>query len=715
MGKMKYNKSGIICLAAFLICAIMALGVSAETYVDKIKIPKLNDPEMPDIETVELNNGIKLYIIEDHELPLINARVRIAAGSYLDPLDMIGLAEITGEVMRTGGTKNMTGDDIDEKLESIGASVETSLGTTDGSARMNILAEYADVGLGVLADVLRNPVFDEDKIDLAKTSMRSEIARRNDDAWQICIREARKKIYGDDSPYARNTEYATVNGISRDDLIAFHDKYIVPENVMIAVWGDFDKKEMIAKMNEYFGDWKTGMGASPEPPKVDYEFKPETYFIDKSNINQSKILIGHIGGLITDPHYYASIVMNNILGASFGSRLFNEVRSKKGLAYAVGGSYTSSITHKGLYYNYCFTKSESTVDAIKAIIAEIKRMQQEKVTDEELKVGKDAYLNSFVFNFESKGEIIGMIMNYDYHGLPRDLIFEEKKKVEQVTADDVLAAAKAVLHPEALKIMVVANGDELTGSLGDFGPVDTLDISIPTGEEEGDMEITAEMLSMGKEMMMKAVNACGGVDNFKKVNSTKTVSTMTLFTPQGEFAINAESINAFPDKSRDVMNTPMGAMISVRNGNDVWVKQGPQVVTGGDEELTDQKKDIFRNMIVTFQHLNDSDYQFAYLGSDELNGTLVEMIQVQSPDGVMKYKLMLDAMTFKPVARMYFGNTMMGPANLTAFLSDYKKVGGVEVPHEIKIESDGNPMASIAIKEFSINVPLEDGMFAKPE
>lgn len=712
MQKIKIGLSGF--LACLFILALSS-GLRADTYIDQIDIPKLSEPEMPKIETVTLDNGIKVYLVEDHKLPLVRARIRFAAGSFLDPLDKVGLGSIVGTVMRTGGTENMTGDEIDEKLESVGASVETSIGRTSGNASMNILTDYVDMGLGILADVVRRPVFDEDKIDLAKTEERSSISRRNDDAWQICIREARKLIYGEDSPYARQTEYATIDAISRDDLVNFQKKYISPENVMIAVWGDFKKDDMIKKIQDYFGDWKTGSGPVPPLPKVEYTYESGVYYIDKKNINQSKILIGHIGGLVSDDDYYSRIIMNDILGASFGSRLFNEVRSKQGLAYAVGGSYTSNIPYKGMFYNYCFTKSETTVQAIKSIIEEIKRMQVDEPTPQELERGKDSYLNSFVFNFEDKADIIGRMMTYDFYGYPRDFIFQEKSKVEQVTADDVLAAAKANLHPNALKIVVVGNADEFDGSLAEFGKVDTIDVSIPTGESNEELAVTDEMLSQGKALMEKAAKALGGVQNFEEIKTVSTKSTVNLITPQGEFALESETISDLPDKMRNVMVTPMGEMISVQNGDKMWVKQGPQVIEGTPDQIEDTRREEFRNPIMTIKGLNGPNYQFIYLGPDEINGKKVELIQIQNPDASMKYKLALDAETYLPVARMYFGQTMMGPANLTAYLDDYREIGQLKVPFSVNIEADGNPVANIVFTDYAVNIPTDDTMFTRPE
>jgi len=214
----------------------------------ELKYSKLGDIQVPEVQQVTLPNGMQLFLLEDHELPLISVSARIRTGSIYEPPDKIGLAAITGTVMRTGGTLNRTGDEIDEQLELIAASVETGIGLNSGSASVSVLKKDVDVGLEILADVLMNPAFREDKIMLAKIQHQSSIARRNDNVGPIAAREFKKLIYGPDSVYARHTEYATIGGISRDDLVAFHKKFYGPNNMMLGVWGDFDTEEMIKKI-----------------------------------------------------------------------------------------------------------------------------------------------------------------------------------------------------------------------------------------------------------------------------------------------------------------------------------------------------------------------------------------------------------------------------------------------------------------------------------
>jgi len=161
----------------------------------------LPDVVLPQVHRVTLPNGMQLLLLEDHELPLVQMSCRVRVGSIYDPADKIGLAEITGEVMRTGGTQTRTGDDLDVLLEQNAASVECRIDLDSGMASMSSLKEDVDLVLGVLADVLMHPAFREDKLQLAKMQYHSTIARRNDSADEIASREFKKLIYGTDSLY----------------------------------------------------------------------------------------------------------------------------------------------------------------------------------------------------------------------------------------------------------------------------------------------------------------------------------------------------------------------------------------------------------------------------------------------------------------------------------------------------------------------------------
>ena len=441
----------------------------------ELTYPSLGDIRIPDIKRVTLANGMQLFLLEDHELPLINMSAMIRTGSVYEPDDKIGLADITGTVMRTGGTTGMTGDEINEQLEQIAATVETSIGQNSGSASVSVLKEDIDTGLAILADVLMNPAFREDKIELEKIQTHSSIARRNDNARQIVWREYNKIIYGPLSIYARQTEYATIDNITREDLVAFHKKFYRPNNMMLAVWGDFDTDGMIAMLQKVFGEWEKADTEIPAVPEVKYEYRPTVNLVRKDDINQACILLGHIGGLMSDPDYFTLVVMNLALN----NRVYKNVRSREGLAYSAYGDYGADYDHPGVFWVSCQTKSEATVYATRAMIAEVRKITESEITDEELALAKEGFLNSFVFNFESKGGIVERLMTYEYFGYPADFLQKTKTNVEKVTKADILRVARKHLHPDKLQILAVGRPDDFDEPLSVLGSVNEIDITIP--------------------------------------------------------------------------------------------------------------------------------------------------------------------------------------------------------------------------------------------
>lgn len=711
---MLFSIFGLIALMAVAVIPASALDV------DELDFPELNELKMPDIEQVTMDNGIRLYLLEDHALPTFDVAVRINVGSYLEPGDKVGLASICGTVMRTGGTQKWTGDEIDEALEAVGGSVETSIGLSSGSARVNVLSENMDLGLKILAEILRNPAFDEDRVELARVQARSSISRRNDDPQQIAFREFRKAVYGSESPYARHTEYKTINAISRDDLVAFHSKYFHPQNIQMSIWGDFDKKELIALLEKYFGDWQ--QGGEPVPPlsDVDYEHANKAFYIDKPDVNQSNVVLGHIGGQITDPDYADRIVMNNILGGGFGSRLFNNVRSKEGLAYATFGVYSANIGYPGLFYAFASTKSGTTIKAAKEIIKQIESMQTTPPTGDEMRMAKDGYLNSFVFNFDTKSEVVNRLMNYDYYGLPEDFLFKVQEQVQNVTPDDVMTAAKNNLQPDQLHILAVGNGDEFEMGLAEAGlatAVDTIDITIPSAEEKQELEITDQALARGMELLKQSAQAHGGEQAFDQIESVHRSGELVVQTPNGPFPLQFESLAVLPDKSREVV-TVMGQKIyAIRSGNTGWETPQPGMPVGpmSEESLAERKQDDMRNTIRIFQSLDDPYYRALYVGTDEMAGKTVDVVVLLDDEGDEIVRLGLDPASHAIVAKSYYGETQAGPGTIMQSESNLSEVDGVTVPMTVTREMNGQTLMTIETKSIAFNEAVPPDAFTEPQ
>jgi len=691
------------------------IGVSTGLFAQKsykdLKYPRLHEIKVPKVEQVTLKNGMHLFLLEDHELPLIYASARIRVGSIYDPPDKVGLASITGTVMRTGGTEKLTGDQIDDLLESIAASVETDIGLDAGTAYMSSLKEDFDKAFGVFADVLMHPAFRKDKLELAKIQEKSMIARRNDDVGQIAFREFRKLIYGPKSVYARQPEYETIDRITRKDLVAFHKKYFHPNNVWLAVWGDFNKKEMIRKVEQAFQSWEPAKIDFPKIPEVKYTFRQTVNLVRKPDVNQTNILMGHIGGTLDDPDYYALVIMNRILGSGFTSRLFRNVRSRMGLAYSVFGNYSANFDYPGIFFVGCQTKSQTTVKAIRAMLAEVKRITESEVTDEELQLAKESYLNSYVFNFDTKEKVIRRILTYAYYGYPLDFLQRVKKNVEKVTKADILRAARTHLHPDALQILAVGNDKDFDEPLSVLGPVHEIDITIPVPKEKLP-EASKASLKKGKAIMEKVLVACGGREALRKIQNVQMVATMTISAPQGSMDMQSTTLLVYPDRLLSVVKTPMGEIRQILNRDQAWMvsPQGSMDMPASQRE--EMKKEMYRGYVSLLRLVALEGIAPQFAGTEKIDGQKVIAL-VFSGDKTGTLRLYVNPETYLPVAESYQGTTRQGPAKIESRYSDFKAINGVQIPTHIVSFANGKKTVEITLKDVRFNVPVNDKDFQR--
>lgn len=473
-------------------CAVLLLAVAFGSVqaqelpsVEQLQFPPLKPVRIPEVATYTLPNGMKLYLLENHELPLVGGFALVRTGNLFDPPDKIGLASLTGDVLRTGGTAGQTGEEIDELLENLAASVESGIGETSGTVSFNCLRQDVDTVLAVFKALLVSPAFRQDKLELAKTQYRSMIARRNDNAGAVAAREFDSIVYGRDNPYGWRIEYEHLDRIAREDLVAFHQRYFFPANIRLAVQGDFSAAEMKAKLEKLFSDWTVTQPPVPPFPEVKARPAPGIFLAEKDDVNQTFFRIGHLDGLLKDPDFPALEVMADILGGGFSSRLFAKVRTQLGYAYSVGASWDADYDHPGTFRVSGSTRSESTTDAIRAILEEIERIRNEEVTDQELKTARDTVLNSFVFNFDQPAKTLNRLVLYDYYGYPKDFIFRYQRAVEGVTKADILRVARKYLRPQELTIVAVGKPSDFGKPLAELKlPVYKIDLTIPEPRRE---------------------------------------------------------------------------------------------------------------------------------------------------------------------------------------------------------------------------------------
>ncbi|MCU0247515.1 MAG: insulinase family protein [Bryobacter sp.] len=432
---------------------------------EKLTFPPLTyEPPNPAEFRVPLKSGPVAYVVPDRELPLVNLAILIRCGSYLDPAGKEGLAAFTGYLLARGGAGAKSAEALEERVDFLAASLGSGIGDTQGSVSLNLLTKDLDEGLGILRDVLTAPRFQEDKLALRKQQVLQEMKQRNDESATIEGRERRRLAFGERCFVNRLPTGASVEAITQSDLAAFHRRWVHPANFVIAVNGDFDRTDMIARLEKLFADWPyKGEGAPPVPTDTQMA-APGAYLIEK-DVNQGRVALMLPGVKRDHPDMAAISVMNDILGGGgFTSRIMNRVRSDEGLAYSAGSGFPGGVYYPATFTAGFQTKSRTVAYAASLVLEEMKRMASELVTDEEIETAKKSFIDTFPQTFASKGQIAGTFASDEFTGWYArrpDYWKTYRQTIAAVTKEDVLRVAKQHLGPDRLVLFVVGQEKDI--------------------------------------------------------------------------------------------------------------------------------------------------------------------------------------------------------------------------------------------------------------
>ena len=666
-----------------------------------------------------LSNGMVLYLLEDHELPLFNISGLIKTGDIYDPADKVGLSSIFASVMRTGGTVSREPDALNEELESMAASVEVGMSREYGTINLSTLAEDIEKGLEIFADVLRNPAFREDKLELRKQQSIERIRRRNDNPIQLAWRNFSALLYGTDHPFGWYTEMEGIESIGVDDLKAFHAKYYHPDNMMLAITGDFETETLIPQLEKVFKGWESAAIAFPDVPTVDPTSKPSVNYIFK-DLPQSVMLIGHFGIKRTPdfPDFFALRVMNDILGeGGFTSRLMREVREKHGLAYMVGSiMQTSYYTNPGEWFAYSQTRTEKTAEAISLIVDVVKGLRDTPVPEAELQRTKDSLINSFVFGFESSAQIAFQQMMLDYRGYAPGFLETFTDNIAKVTAADVQAVAQKYLHPDALTIVTVGNKVNFDRPLDEFGEVNVIEIEQPAPPPPAEPmpEASEGDMAKAKEIVAMAVEAHGGLEKLQAVKNIVVEGRTAANSPMGPMNLDVKVYQVYPDKLRQDIKMPQGEMSVAFDGTSGFAltPMGPQPLP---PEMTASLKDgIFREPIWLLANLMQDNGSVQHAGTEEVMGKPAAILLVKQPSGEM-LKVFISEETHY-IVKMEFRETEQGVAlNKESVMDDYRDVNGIKIPYHLVQNVEGEQFTETRISSVTINAELEESLFQEPK
>ena len=706
---MKTHRRFSIVAAVALLAA--AVGVAQVKDYHDIKTPPLRQSTVPQPKRIQLGNGMVIFLLEDHELPLIRGTAIIRGGSRDVPAEKAGLTGIYGPAWRTGGTKDKTGDQLDDFLEARAARVET--GTDDDSATvtLDVLKGDFDTVFPIFLDVLRNPEFRQEKIELAKTQANTAISRRNDDPMRLGNREAIRLAYGADSPYGRQAEYATIASITRDDLLAFHKKTVQPNNIIFGMVGDFDSAKMEAKLKQSFGSWAKGPQMATVAPPAGTPAKPGVYFIAKDDVTQSNVYVVHPSPATRrTPDYYPLSVMNEILsGGTFSGRLMNDIRTARGLAYGVDGGVNMPWDHSGSFRIWAGTKSGSTVEAINALKIDLVDLTTKPVTAEELAQAKESILNAYVFTMDSKAKTLRQQMNLEFYGFPASYYNDYPNNIRKVTAEDVSRVAKQYVHPDQLALLVVGKEKDLDKPLSTLGSVTAIDVTIPEGSgakaaaaggSAAAPAAPAASTPAGLALVKKVQDYVGGKAKIDSIKAIRRVGSMSMRTPQGPMEVEADELVQFPDSRRTLMKTPMGeiTIVSTADGAFMAGPMGTQDVPASQREV--QAREQKTDLLMVLKNIDNPKYVFTTSAPDTLE---------ISADGAAA-KWVVDPASGKLLRKI---SQVRAGEQVTEY-TEWKTFDGVNLPVASSVKNAGQDAGSGKASTIEINPAVDPKAFVKP-
>ncbi|MES2733523.1 MAG: pitrilysin family protein [Bacteroidota bacterium] len=679
---------------ALLLNSLAVFAQAGSTALDRSKIPGAGPAPVIRVgkyESFTLANGMKVFVVTNRKLPRVAFNLVLDYDPILEKA-YAGYVDIAGQMLRSG-TTTRTKEQLDEDIDFIGASLNTSATGISGAS----LKKHQPKLLELMADVLLNPSFPATELDRIKKETKSNIASEKDDPNSVASVVSNIVLYGKNHPYGEPTTEETVEKADLSKIKSFYSTYYKPNIAYLAIVGDITVAEAKTAVEKYFGKWKTGV-----VPKATYTLAPKpaktrVALADRSNSVQSVIRITHTIDLKPNsPDVIQARVANDILGGQ-GGRLFNNLREKRGLTY---GAYSSISPDKwaGKFTASASVRNAVTDSAVVEFFNELRKLRSEKVTEAELKQAKASITGSFVRSLESPQTIASFAINTARYGLPADYYANYLKNVAAVNADNVLAVAKKYVQPENAYIAVVGNGEEIAEKLKPFGEIDYYDLTGNKVDKAAKKEIPAGLTA--DKVIENYLKAIGGKDNLLKI---KDVTMNMNASIQGQ-QLKAVQQQKAPNKYRLAIEMQGAEAFSLTsNGTKAAMAQmgNKQEIQGKALETTNLQNTLFPELYYTQLGVKST-----LDGVENLDGTEVYKVELATPSGD-KITAYFDSKTGLKIKQTSTVDSPQGPVPQSTTMSDYREVNSVKFPHKIV-----NGMGlQLEVQTVEVNKGLNDDAF----
>ena len=681
--------------------------------------------KLPAVQRFTLSNGLEVIVVENADLPVVGMVLAVKAGDADDPRDRVGLATFTASMLDKG-TRKYAADKIADRIDFVGGNLGATAHLEATTASCAVLAKDLATCLELLPEVAIRPTFPENEMKTVRDQLMSSVRQRKDEAGALATAHIANALWGGEHVRGWPLSAATINAITRADLVKFHQTWFRPNNALLAVAGDVNAKQLKQELERRFRGWKRGdvpEHARHEVPEVE---GIRVRLVDKPGQTQAHIRVAHVGVSRKDPDYLATQVMNYSLGGgAFSSRLMQVVRSEEGKAYGAGSGFQADVM-RGAFVAATFTRTSETVATVKLLLQEIGKMHAEGPTEKEITDARTNITGSYGIGFQSAADVAGALLEAELRGETEEDVRTRALQVGAVTLEQARKAARDRLDPKNLVIVIVGEAANIEPQLEGTGwQIEKVSFDEPIAAWEraalaaaASREVDPAQEKAARKVLAAAIAAKGGDKKLRGIKSIATKGKAKVSQGAQSFDAKFERKIVFPDRMRlDIdIQVPQGHVIITNAfakdagwARQELVGQGAQVKDWGPAELADGRRVTWRHPEVVLLHHADEGVTVKPLPGATVDGKPHDVVALIDPGGTT-VTLYLDAQT-KLLSRMTYQE---GGVEATETFGDYKKVNGVQIAHRRVTRGDDADF-DVTVESVELNPTIDPATFAKPE
>jgi len=678
--------------------------------------------EFPKAASKTLTNGLRVFVVTDHREPAVAARlVLLSAGSIKDPSSMPGVAQMTAALL-TQGTEKRSAREIAETIDFLGGTLQATADRDGTTITLDVVKKDLGTGMDLMSDAVLHPAFAPDELDRQRQQVLSSLQVQYADPNYLATLVFARVLYGNSAyglPEAGTPR--SVQEFRRDDFVKFHDANYAPNGALLAFAGDITPDEAFAITEKYFGLWQKTSVAADIPAPGSLTTGQHIWLLDKPDAVQTQIRLGKFSIRRSDPDYLPLEVTNHIFGGSYNSRLNTEVRIKKGLTYDASSSLNAHRYAGSLSVN-TFTRTETTVEALKLVMNLLGGMANGEITQRELNFARDYLAGVYPISCETAEQVADRVLIAAAFELPADYNQTYPAKVRAMSLDQVQATARKYFTVKDLDIVLAGNvgafRDSLKKEFPDAQfveiPFDQIDLVSPDlrAAKQESVVASPESLAQGQQILMAAAQAAGG-DSLRSVATLGFSESGKIYNPSGDQPLQVNWQVAYPDRSYGQVSLGSVNILQICDGSSSWLKF-PDNVRDTTNVIGEFKRGIalFGGGWGIYQQVLAGNVSGQALGEELIGDKKTLGVAVQLPFAALK--LYFDPDSHLLVAARYQSKGEEGDVENEQHWSDYRNVDGRQFAFATETNRKGLKLFDSMVESVKINPVVDPAIFTKP-